>query len=754
MKTRIAQMMVIWLVIICSAQLWYLAAATAENVAAKAEVIQAEVNTDSAAKISTSMAKKAGKQSGLGYLFETGMQKAGAAARRIGTIAYALSGPEVNWSETLTLLCGGQRGLARLGLFFKLALIIVLGLGAEWLLKRLTIDVRRQLIDAVSLEGAKRLWRILTRFLLDVLGVGAYMATTFVLLFFIFSRQLDSYYIVTAVVVSSYYLRLMILVAGAMLSPDSPGLRILPLKDRDATFFYRWIVLICFSATSFAAISSAFHLTGQAPEAALFAYAMAGFSVTILIVGMIWQSRQRVADAICPDALNMGEILSLRDRLAKRWHFFAIIYVLVTGLYWIGGLLVEGQGGLLNMMIGLFLIPTFIGIDQWGQRLIDILKKNEAEKSHAQDTMALPGTDGPAMTDSDTNQKKNGIDIADYVPRLKKALRILLIAFLFFVVLRLWGIDLPIGRFFTTTALSILIALILGFLVWEYSKTLIDRKLAKEMPEDDEEMEEGGRGGSRKGTLLVLLRKFILSVLFVIVSLIILSSIGVQIGPLIAGAGVIGLAIGFGAQTLVKDIISGVFFLIDDAFRVGDYVQTAGLKGMVEQISLRSMRLRHPRGMVHTIPFGDMGSVTNFSRDYIITKLDFRVRYDADVEKIRKIIKKKVFKEILKDKKLGSKLMGKIKSQGVREMDDSAMVMRVKYKTPPGEQFVIRREVFRLMQEAFQAEGIEFAHRNVTVYQARENPRSSDEAPAEQVAKEAAAAAAILADEANKKKSG
>ena len=206
-----------------------------------------------------------------------------------------------------------------------------------------------------------------------------------------------------------------------------------------------------------------------------------------------------------------------------------------------------------------------------------------------------------------------------------------------------------------------------------------------------------------------------LSVLFVIVSLIILSSLGLDIGPLIAGAGVIGLAIGFGSQTLVRDILSGVFFLIDDAFRVGDYIETGGIKGMVQHISLRSVKLRHPRGMVFTIPFGDMGAVQNFSRDYIITKLDIRVRYDADIDKIRKIIKK-IGKEFEQHEEIGPVLLSPIKSQGVREMDDSAMILRVKFKTPPGEQFVVRREVYKRIQERFREEGIEFAHRNVTVY--------------------------------------
>jgi small-conductance mechanosensitive channel len=133
-------------------------------------------------------------------------------------------------------------------------------------------------------------------------------------------------------------------------------------------------------------------------------------------------------------------------------------------------------------------------------------------------------------------------------------------------------------------------------------------------------------------------------------------------------------------------------------------------------------------------------------------KLDFRVRYDADVEKIRKIIKKKVYKQILENPELGPKLLEPIKSQGVREMDDSAMVMRVKYKTKPGDQFAIRKEVYRLMQEAFREEGIEFAHRNVTVYmppetdaQAADEDQQKDAKTDREAQRQAAAAAALSA---------
>jgi small-conductance mechanosensitive channel len=238
-------------------------------------------------------------------------------------------------------------------------------------------------------------------------------------------------------------------------------------------------------------------------------------------------------------------------------------------------------------------------------------------------------------------------------------------------------------------------------------------------------------------------------VLLVIISLLVLQSLGVNIGPLILGAGVIGLAIGFGSQTLVTDILSGVFFLIDDAFRVGDYIEAGGVKGTVQQISLRTLKLRHPRGMVFTIPFGDLGAVQNFSRDYIISKLDFRVRYDTDVERVRKVIKKKVYKKILENEELAPKLLAPIKSQGVRQLDDSAMIMRVKFKTAPGEQFELRKEVYRLMQEAFKEDGIEFAHRNVTVYLPTETTQQEEDriAGTEETLKQAAGAAALATEQ-------
>jgi small-conductance mechanosensitive channel len=218
-----------------------------------------------------------------------------------------------------------------------------------------------------------------------------------------------------------------------------------------------------------------------------------------------------------------------------------------------------------------------------------------------------------------------------------------------------------------------------------------------------------------------------------------LSSLGVDIGPLLAGAGVVGLAIGFGAQTLVKDIVSGVFFLLDDAFRLGEYIEVGGVKGTVEKISIRSMRLRHHRGALNTVPYGEIGHLTNQSRDWVIVKLEFLVPHDTDLAKVKRIFKR-IGAELQADPAMGPNLLDPLKSQGVLRVDDSGLVIRAKFMARPGEQFVIRREVFQRVQKAFEEGGIPFARRQVAVYVP---PAASGGAPsAEAVAGAVASAAA------------
>ena len=201
--------------------------------------------------------------------------------------------------------------------------------------------------------------------------------------------------------------------------------------------------------------------------------------------------------------------------------------------------------------------------------------------------------------------------------------------------------------------------------------------------------------------------------------MIILSELGVNITALLAGAGVFGIAIGFGAQTLVRDILSGVFFLVDDAFRQGEFIDVGDVKGTVENISVRSMQLRHHLGPLNTIPFGEIKSVQNFSRDWVMMKLPLRLTYDTDAEKVRKLINN-YGKELLKDPQVGENFLQPLKSQGIIQMDESAQIMRVKFMTKPGQQWVIRRKILNGIRDLFEREDIKFAHHEVTVRVAHE----------------------------------
>lgn len=289
-----------------------------------------------------------------------------------------------------------------------------------------------------------------------------------------------------------------------------------------------------------------------------------------------------------------------------------------------------------------------------------------------------------------------------------------------------WRVDLlsidsdTLSGWVTLAALKITATGLFAFLIWQLFKVSIDRAIRQEdeemarLGQDLGEMEIGGAGLSRLRTLLPLIRGSIRITLVTIGLMIVLSALGVDIAPILAGAGVVGLAIGFGSQTLVRDIVSGAFFLIDDAFRLGEYIDVGSVKGSVEHMSIRSVRLRHHRGALHTVPYGEVTHLTNHSRDWAIMKLRFRVPFGADIERIRKMFKR-IGQELAQMPELKDDFIQPFKSQGVLEVDDYGLVIRAKFMSKPGRQFIIRRHAFRAVQEAFAEAGIEFATPEVRV---------------------------------------
>ncbi|MBA5777849.1 mechanosensitive ion channel family protein [Stappia sp. F7233] len=291
-----------------------------------------------------------------------------------------------------------------------------------------------------------------------------------------------------------------------------------------------------------------------------------------------------------------------------------------------------------------------------------------------------------------------------------------------------WGVPLTDDRNITAKLGEVAIIIFAGYLIYRAVQIAIDRKISLErggVEDKGDEIEIGGKGETRLATLLPLFRNFLLITIVVLGSMVVLSELGVNIAPLFAGAGVVGLAVGFGAQTLIRDIFSGAFFLIDDAFRKGEYIDIGSVKGTVEKISIRSMQLRHHRGPLNTVPFGEIQHVINYSRDWAIMKLAFRVTYDTDVDKMRKLIKK-FGQQLLEDPDYGPKFLQPVKSQGVTDLDDSAMIVRVKFMTRPGDQFELRKVVYAGIRDLCAREGIKFAHREVTVHVTRDKKPGDD----------------------------
>jgi len=283
-----------------------------------------------------------------------------------------------------------------------------------------------------------------------------------------------------------------------------------------------------------------------------------------------------------------------------------------------------------------------------------------------------------------------------------------------------WGIDLAhlrdqetwFGRL-VDGVLSAVVILLVADVLWHAIKAAIDRKLAEAahagLPNTDE-----ARRHARLRTLLPIFRNILFAVIIAVAVLMALSAMGVQIAPLVAGAGVVGIAVGFGAQTFARDVIAGMFYLLDDAFRVGEYIQAGRYKGTVEGFSIRSVRLRHHRGPVFTVPFNLLGAVENMSRDWVIDKIAIGVTYDSDLEKARKLIKQ-IGLELQQDPEFAPLILEPLKMQGVDELGDYAVTIRAKMMTVPGEQFVIRRKAYAMIKKAFDENGIKFAFPTVQV---------------------------------------
>ena len=256
--------------------------------------------------------------------------------------------------------------------------------------------------------------------------------------------------------------------------------------------------------------------------------------------------------------------------------------------------------------------------------------------------------------------------------------------------------------------------LFVAYVAWELVRFFTDRFVARNGAGGHHDEDAAPTTATRLATMMPLLRIALVIVISVLAVLIVLSELGVNVTPLLAGASVFGLAISFGSQTLVRDIVSGVFYLADDAFRVGEYIDCGKAKGTVEGFTLRSIKLRHQNGQVHTIPFGQLGQITNFSRDWSTVKFNLRFAKDTDVEKLRKAVKK-IGQEMLEDPELQAEIIEPLKMQGVADIADNALIVRFKFTVRPGKPTFVQRDAIKRLIRLLPGQGFAFANAMVSV---------------------------------------
>ena len=554
-----------------------------------------------------------------------------------------------------------------------LAVFAALGFGLEWLFWWATTRFRNRMIAASLVTARERLRAIGMR---AAYGLGVLLAFAIgsIGAFLLFDWPLLLKQIVLGYLLVFLIVRLVLVLGRIILAPGAERFRALPMATAAAEFWFVWsAVLVGWFAFVKVTLDVLATLGISRPAGYLVA-----LSCGVVLVGLtlyvVWRHPARESGV----RVN-------RSHRPDTW--LLSLYVVVVWL-----LLFTGSARPFYVGVVLLLLPIAIrGVH---------LTVNHVLR--------------PA-----------GSEAADDVPSLtavtvERGLRAaLLIGGAYLIA---WILGLDFGALTTRDtmatrllrgAINAVVIVLLADLAWHLARAWIDCRLAEADAGGQAEAHEVRRQ-ARLRTLLPILKNVLFIVLIVMAALMALSALGIEVGPLIAGAGVIGLAIGFGAQTLVKDVISGMFFLLDDAFRVGEYIESGSIRGTVEAFSLRSIKLRHHRGALHTIPFGSLEKITNYSRDWVIDKMTISVTYGTDLDKAKKIIKQ-IGKELQADPDLGPHILEPLKMQGVEQFGDFAIEIRLKMMTKPGEQFVIRRRAYAMIKKAFDDNGIEFALPTVTV---------------------------------------
>jgi small-conductance mechanosensitive channel len=335
-----------------------------------------------------------------------------------------------------------------------------------------------------------------------------------------------------------------------------------------------------------------------------------------------------------------------------------------------------------------------------------------------------------------------------YLPALRGVISGLIAGITIIALLQVWGInavawfaDSPIGGRLLSALLTVAIAVAVALAIWEASNAAIERHLAQLIRDGQYAR------SARLRTFLPMVRTTLFSAILTVVALTVLSELGVNIAPLLAGAGIVGIAVGFGSQKLVQDVITGLFLLLENAMQVGDTVTVSGLTGTVENLSIRTIRLRAGDGSVHIIPFSSVTSVTNTNRGIGNASVNVSVAYTEDTDHVSAVLKE-IVDEMRADPKYKYRIRGDLDLWGVDKVDATMATIVGQIECTDAGRWPVQREFYRRMKQRFQELGIEIARPTQTTILLQQLPppkaegaeaQSSDaEAPVETARSETA----------------
>ncbi|MCP4769284.1 MAG: mechanosensitive ion channel family protein [Gammaproteobacteria bacterium] len=606
-------------------------------------------------------------------------------------------------------------------LLLQFVALLVAGGIAEGLARRLLSQAGSQATEIQS--PGKRFNLACYEMIKGMIGLGAFAAGAILLIEFTAPQMKSAQSFWYQVLWCLILLKLVVLAVRVLVSPGRSDNRLVTVSDSTAQQMLAWSVLLVGSLVLPRPLVAIVTDFGADTDTALLLSMTFGTLFITLLIVLIVRLRHYGAALILGDDDETG---SIRQGLARIWWLLSIVYVLAIWFMSIGKRAATGESSLVPGIGSLLLLVMIPYADRGLTWLVTWYFRDKTPATDSAEVAGDDATEADVIADgpdtSETVVAKSSDLTPGYIAIALRYSRIIMSFIILGIFFRLWEIDIRaisaelIGPRFASALFDISITILLTWTMWGIIRISIERKLNEGKSGDDAEGdgEAGGLGGTRVETVLPLIRASIKITLVVMAVLISLSAVGVNIGPLIAGAGVIGIAIGFGAQTLVRDIVSGFFYLLDDAFRIGEYVVIDQIRGTVEKISIRSFQLRHHEGPVHTIPYGEIRTLTNWSRDWAIMKFELRVPFETDIEMVRKMIKQ-IGLDMIDSPQFGPLMLAPLKSQGVNRIDDSALIIRCKFTAIPGQQYLIRREAFTRIQRVFEEKGIQFAPRRVLV---------------------------------------